>query len=423
MTTHSSPLIAMTDTDGKIVARLEYQTGRVYTLDGKYEYTLEQHGPSGRDPYPENGDALMSQFAAGLDVKKRGRAIGKELQLKDAGRRGEVKVLMDLSPGNVHIPSALPNVAFGYRLQEGVADIALPVIPVAKNQDYYFTWDLANAFEPVVATMGAPGAPVNEVNPTLSNSEYTTLEYALGGFVTTEVEANADAPLRPYQATVTRVHSALRMNRERRVATALNNTAAGGWNANNVLALSSGQQWNAGVSSNPINNLHFIIQRSYEPVTKIIMGGPVFMALQENSAIRQYYFAKAGNDTVLPTPDKMAEVFGLPPIVVADMRYTSAAGLNTYVWPSAAGSSSSCVLLHEPSQNPPADGEEIATGYTFRWTGASAPDGTVTGGFLVRSYYDPKRGGRGGRMIVIVHNDAEVMTSGYVGGLITGVVQ
>ena len=105
------------------------------------------------------------------------------------------------------------------------------------------------------------------------------------------------------------------------------------------------------------------------------------------------------------------------------MKYTNASGSPTFVWPSAAGSASSVVLLHEPSQNPPSSGRENASGYTFRWTGAPAPDGTITGGFMVRSYYDPKRGGRGGRVVVVLHNDSETVTGSILGGLILNVLQ
>ena len=42
----------------------------------------------------------------------------------------------------------------------------------------------------------------------------------------------------------------------------------------------------------------------------------------------------------------------------------------------------------------------------------------MTAGFLVRTYYDPKRGARGGTQVVVVHNDIEVQTSQLVGGLI-----
>jgi hypothetical protein len=55
--------------------------------------------------------------------------------------------------------------------------------------------------------------------------------------------------------------------------------------------------------------------------------------------------------------------------------------------------------------------------------GGTAPDGAISSGLLVRTFWDPKRGPRGGTKIVVVVNDAEVQTSGLVGGLVTGAHQ
>lgn len=426
----SKDLALLSDKDGNNIGRLDYDTGRLYSMDGKYERTLESRGTahySDDDVLASLGmhdpvqlDAALSFHAASGDVEKRGKAIGKKLQLKSGGRRGDTICMGDLAIGDVHIPSAMPNIALGYHLEDGVADIALPVVPSAKQSDKFFTWNSANAFTPVAVNMGAAGGAPNEISPGISNTLFTAQEFALASYVPTEIEANADAPLAPYQAAVDMVLAKLRMAREFRVAGLLTDSTK--WNANNVLALIAGQQWNGGGSTDPVANIHFIMERSYAKISRIVMGGPVFHALQRNSAVRAYHFAKT-NDPALPNAQELSRILELPPIVVAEMKYTNAAGAPTYVWPSAAGSSSSVVLLHEPSQNPPSSGRENATGYTFRWTGAPAPDGTVTGGFMVRSYYDPRRGGRGGRVVVVLHNDAELVTGSILGGLITNVVQ
>ena len=371
----------------------------------------------------------LSLQAANYDVARRGEALRKKLQLKDA-HRGECKVLMDLSVSDVHIASAMPNIALGYHLEDGVADIASPVIPSVKNQDYFFTWNSDNAFRPAAPAMGGPGASPQEVNPALSQTKFTTNEFALAAYVPTEIEANADAPLQPYQAAVDMVMAKLRIAREQRVMSLL--TTSGNWNSQNVLALTSGQQWNGGASSDPIANLQYIREHSYQKISKIVMGLPVFHALQRNAAVRQYHFAKT-NDPALPNAQELSRILELPPIIVAEMMITTGGsigggapgttGTPAFVWPSVAGSASSVVLLHEPAQNPPSSGRENATSYTYRWVNAPAPDGTVTGGFMVRSYYDPRRGGRGGRIVVVLHNDIEVMTGNILGGLVTGVLQ
>jgi hypothetical protein len=426
-------LITLTDdSSGTPVpyGRLEFETGKLYSMSGEYQRTLEVQGAGNQGDSAQLARAgihdpielhqALSLRAANYDIDRRGHALRKKLALKDHGRHGGTKVLMDLSQTDVHIPSAMPNFAGGYHLEDGVADIAMPIVPALKQSDKFFIWNSGNAFTPPAAGMSGPGGGPPEISPALSNYTYNALEYALGSFVPTEVEANADAPLQPYQAAVDLVMTKLRLIREMRAAAVL--TTAVNWSANNVLALAAGAQWNGGGAGDPVANIQFIQEHSAARVTRIVMGAPVFHALQRSPAVRQYHFAKDG-DPALPNAQELSRVLELPPIVVAEMKYFNPSSVLTYVWPSVAGSLSSCVFLHEPAQNPPTDQRDNATAYTFRWTGASAPDGTLTGGFLVRSYYDPKRNARGGRVVVVVHNDAEVLTGSILGGLVTGCIQ
>lgn len=422
MNANATGLAVLRDEAGRPYGQLEIATGRLLTMTGAFTGTvLAQHGPRGQDAYPEDGDCLMSDFAARFDASCRARELGKPSITMRDGKGPGVQVNMDLGVGDVHIPAAMPNYAAGYKLADGCADIAMPVIPSVKQSDKYFTWDSANAFKRVIPNVSSPGAGVGEVNPTLSNSLFSTVEYALASFVTTEVEANADAPLRPYQAGVIRVMNALRLEREIRVANLL--TTSGSWNSANVQALASGAQWNNGASSDPVANMQTAEENSFMPITRWIFPQPVYHAFVRNPAVKSYWaFKDDPATTTIPSPENLSTLLRVAPIVVAKMKYSSG-GSPTYVWPSAAGTSSAVVGIHEPPQNPPTSQEDVATAYTFRWTNAPAPDGTTTAGFLVRSYYDPRRGARGGRYIVVVHNDTEVMTSTIVGGLISAVIR
>jgi hypothetical protein len=90
----------------------------------------------------------------------------------------------------------------------------------------------------------------------------------------------------------------------------------------------------------------------------------------------------------------------------------------------------SVVFLTE-TMGAPADQESIATAKTFRWSGVQGAvpgaitptsEGTIFQGWVVRSFYDPKRGGRGGNWVVATVNDSETMTGNIVGGFISGVI-
>lgn len=413
--------VVLSDDKGVPYGRLEISSGRVLSLTGKYTgQTLSTHGPRGVDDFPEGGDTLLSEVAARYAYKHIAKANNQPHALmRDAGGE-EVQVNMDLAITDVHIPSAIPTYAAGYALADGIADTVSPVITTSKSQDYFFTWDSANAFKRVIPNASAPGAQPPEVNPTLSNTKFTTVPYALGAFIDVETEANADAPLRPYEAAVFRVMDALRLEREFRVVNLL--TTSGNWNSNNVIAVAGGAQWNEGSSSNPILNLHKIEQQSFMPLSRWIFSRPAYQAFVRNPAVRAFWAMNQDMGANIPTPDQISSLLKIAPITIADMKYSSA-GAAQYVWPSLLGAASSVVALRQPKQNPPTSQRDVATNYTFRWTAAPAPDGTITAGWMVRSYFDPKRGGRGGRVAVVAHNDIEVMTSNIVGGLLTGVLQ
>ena len=101
------------------------------------------------------------------------------------------------------------------------------------------------------------------------------------------------------------------------------------------------------------------------------------------------------------------------------MKYYSPNGGGlTFMW------GTSCILIRQPDQMPPTSQDDIATSYTFRWNASSGlADGQASGGFVIREFFNQFRGSMGGSQIVAVHNDAEVMTSGLVGGLIAGAYQ
>jgi hypothetical protein len=383
--------------NGRVRGELEIATGRVF--DPRTGATLEQLTPMG------DKDVALADYAARYYHANIARQVGRPVHMADSGRL----VTMDLAQGDVHTDAALPNYAAGYSLAGGLADIACPVVLVDKASNKFNTWDKENAFKRVLPNGGTGGGAVPEVNPSLSQDNYSTVEYALGAFVPTQIQANADAPLKPYQAAVKRVMNALLLEREVRVATLL--TATGNWDSSVYTTLGATAKWNAGSTSDPVADLHARIESSYAPVTGVIMSELVAHDFQRNSST-QKYIAYKDSAKPLPSASEFAALLDLPPIYVAKMKYISSGTTLSYVW------GNDVVLLHSPPSNPPTDQEDVATAYTFRWNGGDAPDGTMNAGMMVRTYFDPKRGSRGGTMVVCVHNDAEKITSKYVGGLI-----
>lgn len=394
--------VLLKNENGSVRGLLEMSTGRVFDpRTGAQTEQLEVRG---------DFDALLSDYAARVCHSGIARQLGRPVTMRDRDGDG-VLVSMDLAQSDVHTDAALPNYAAGYKLAAGVADLAAPPIVVDKASNKFNTWDSVNAFRRVLPTGGTAGGQVPEVNPSLSRDTYATVEYALGAFVPTNVQANADAPLKPYQAAINRVMNALKLEREIRVATKLRTT--GSWDTSLVTALSGTTKWNGGTSSDPIKDLHSLIEASAAPVTGIVMSEQVLHDFVRNSQVQKYIGYKSSAAPV-PNEAQIAALLDLPTIHKASMKYFASGTALSYVW------GGDVVLLTQPSEMPPSNQEEVASAVTFRWNGGEAPDGTMTAGWMVRTFFDPKRGGRGGTMVVVVHNDAEVMTSTLVGGLITG---
>ena len=326
-------LTILADEKGTPYAKLEPTTGKMYSLDETFLYKLEPMARHGDDDVRVFGDKVaqgnlknLANYAADHENRHQ-----RALAARDCAYGGGRQINMDLGPADVHIQSALTNYAGGYTLEDGVADLACPVIPTNKDSDKYFVWNSSNAFSRVIPNIAAAGAPPAEVSPTVANSPFQTVPYALAAAISLEVESNADAPLRPYQAAVDRLMNALRLEREYRVMNLL--TTSANWNSSNVLALGSGANWNNGASSDPIANIHYMIQHSAQKITRIIAGEPVVQAMQRNQAVRSYYFAK-DQAPALPSGEEISALFKIPPIVTASMKYTTGGSLN-YVWQSS----------------------------------------------------------------------------------------
>lgn len=342
-------------------------------------------------------------------------------------------VSMDLGQADVHIDKTLANYAAGYRLPQGAADVASPPAVVPNASDRYQTWNQDDAFQLVQDVQASAGGAVKEVSPRLSNSPFATVGYALQAFIPTEVQANADTPLNPQLQYMRRLMNALLLAREYRVQSLLRTQA----NHTFTTVLGASAKWNGGASSNPIQDLFTLIENALMPITDIVMSEQVWHDFVQNAAVQKFVaskinvpgipFVPSDGDPMKNMSSQFTSILGLPKITIAAVKYKTGATAYTYIW------GGDVVLLHMPPAGLPRDGSDIAPSYTFRWNGGTTSDagtgtlvgqpGQAVGGFIVRSFFNPYRGPRGGTQIVVLHNDAEVMTSSFVSGLIVGAHQ
>ncbi len=411
-------VVAYKDADSGAELQLDTVNGYVYDKAGNQVAKWE--------PVEKNYNGLLADYASsearGIMANAMGSAVGigsRAGQIAEEARERAKAIrmtdwdgntiAMDLGNSDVHQAAATPGYAAGYRNEAPMADMFAPPLLRTKPSDKFYTFAKEDAFQRATPIVGATSAQVAEISPRLANATFNTIEYALGGFVGTQLEAAADAALRIRQATVTRVLNALMIEREIRVA-ALANTAAN-WDTTVVATLAAAAKWNGGVSSDPIADIHARAEASWGDPTGIMISEKVFHAMQRNGGV-QKYFAYKNSASPLPASGDMSSLLNIPQIFVAKMKYINAAGVLDYIW------GNDVVLFRMPAQMPPTTQDDVASAVTFRWDAGTVADGTASNGMLVREYFVQDRGSMGGNKVVLIHHDAEVTTSKFVGGVI-----
>jgi hypothetical protein len=360
-------------------------------------------------------------FAVAID------AANNLMLYRDASQGGRL-ITMDLGGGDVHFDAPLVSYATGYAVMQDllIADKVMPIVPVEKQSDLFYQWDKDDAFQEVVAVVNAPGGNLTEISPRQSRTPFATLQYAVRTFLPTETEANADAALKLAMRYVQLPMDKLLISRELRVKRKV--TDASKYATANKVTLAAGEKWNGGASSDPVANIHAMMEASLMPITHIAMSEKTYNAFVRNPAVQKYVASKTA---IKPKPNaehagEFSALLELPEFIIGRQKYKSGASAYDYIW------GGDVVLYHLPTTLPPM-GRPIAFN-TFRWTGGlgsglnvkeSALLGTTSteGGWGVRTYFDPTRGAQGGRGCVVYHQDDEFVVDTNVAGLIIGAYQ
>jgi hypothetical protein len=337
----------------------------------------------------------------------------------DAIQLGEQLIRLDLGPRDVHQDAALATLAFGFKQTGFVASETVLTIPVDQMSNKYYQWNKDDVYEEADLINNAPEGDVPEIGPRLSLDSYNVKCYAISTFVRTEVVANADSAIRPRMAAVKRCMNVMQIANEIRKAAPLQNTA--NFDANLVKTLVSGTSaWfnrtSGAYLGDPIKDLQDLMEASLRPVNRIVMNRSVANVFSRHPNVQKYFQSKAGQPQ-LPSPDQMQSLFNLPPITVAEARRRVSASSYPYIW------GDDVTLLHMPEGQP--TGEDVVNLANFRWTGQnSSLSGKVgmEGGFMVRSYFDERRGVLGGEKVIVFVFEDEKIVSKSVGGLIKNAI-
>jgi len=260
---------------------------------------------------------------------------------------------------DVHNNAVLTGVSVRYANDELIADSVMPVVPVKKESDFYYTytrnWRLPQSKR-------AAGAEANEVEWNVGTDTYACEEYALKDLLPDRVRNNADKPLNMDVDMTENIVEMVQLGREKRVADL---AFAAGTYGTQTSALSGSNQWDDYAGSDPIGDVRTARATVHAASGKLpnvmVIGYEVYLKLLDHPDIleRIKYVMKG-----VITTDIIASVFELSKIVVGMALYDSsqegASESIGYIWGKKVA-----LLYAEPSPGL----KKVSFGYQFQSRG------------------------------------------------------
>jgi hypothetical protein len=219
---------------------------------------------------------------------------------------------MALTERDVVVDPALSNVSIKYTNDTFIADVLLPMLKVAKQTGKYYVYDQSNLR--IDSTDRAAGAPANEIDFGVApTGVFATTDHALKGFVSDEVQDQADAALNPLVDEVETITEKMLLDREQNAATLLFNTS----NITNNTTLSGTSQWSDYDNSDPIGDVRTarisVHQNTFKLPNTLVLGKQVYDVLIDHPAIiERIKYSELG----IATPELLARIFQVDKVIV-----------------------------------------------------------------------------------------------------------
>jgi hypothetical protein len=276
---------------------------------------------------------------------------------------------MGFAGRDVHLDVPLTNVAIAYKPEGFIADQLFPIVPVQKQSNAYYVWNIADAFR-VSATLRAPGTEANIIERNVSSGTFFCKNYALKDRIPYEDIANADAGFLFTERSnrIEFIKDKLYLDWEYRIA----QTVTSGSNCGSYSAVASG--W-TGSGADPIDDL-WIGMANVEDVTgqkpnSIIFGRQAWRSFRNQTAVLNKFYGTAGasNNGRIVTPDMVKGLFELDRVLIGGAyRNTNDEGQSaslSLMW-------GDHVLIYYAPTTPRVD--KPSFGYSFRWNGVQGMD-------------------------------------------------
>ena len=224
---------------------------------------------------------------------------------------------------DVHVESAMQEVAIGYRNQLYIAPLFAPVVQVAKESDRYYIFDKAEWLRDQADTDRRPGTRAPRGGYTTSTANYVLNEMAQAHPIPDRIAANADSVIRPYERGVNWCMEMVLLRRERHVATTV--MVTGVWGTDN----SSATDWDDFSNGDPANDVN-TAKRTVQEATgfvpnTMVIGQVVYDALVINpDALDRFKHTETG----ILTEAQVAQWLGIERLLVGKAtRNTAAEGV------------------------------------------------------------------------------------------------
>jgi hypothetical protein len=311
---------------------------------------------------------------------------------------------------DLHIDQNLTKVAINYSPATLIAPQIAPVVPVAKQSDYYVVWDQGDILR-VETDNRAPGTEANKITRSVSSGQYYADNYALKTQLTLEDRENMDAvyvkELRGGRAKY--VVDKLGLGWEKRCA----DICTSGGNVYSYSAVASAWTEFRNGYSDPLTDiltgLDVIQDATGIRPNSCLMGGQAWRNFRWHADIIDALHGDTGRGNPrFATREQAKSLLEVDRFIVGEGYYNSAAeGQSQTLTPIWADH----VLLYYAPLAPTT--EDASFMYTFRWSKPGLPTMTVE-----RHPFDSKT--KAEEIEVGVYQD-EVVTASTLAYLITNV--
>jgi hypothetical protein len=334
------------------------------------------------------------------------------------GKAGEV-VNLTVSPSEAVAPAiVIDTLIYGYRQIGMRADEVAPVQLVDRDVGKYQIYGPNNTFR-LVNLLSSMQADIPEVDVDRTTADYGVQDRALGGFVPTLTEYNANNTPGSFDVKAgiaKRIAEAFILEREVRTWTTLKATST--WATANKATIAGGAEWND-PTNDALQDFDDRLNASAQAVTDVWMNPLVAQAFLRSQSVRDFLRAMNGDS---PTPREIVEAtasqqqldFALPgrPMihVVSGKVLNESTGALDWILDDT-------VIFTSNPAGAGAGPDDLVTIKNIRRKG---PSGT---GFFSREFPLERRGAYGGTFLMSTCAETLAVISGTVGGAIYDTLQ